>query len=101
MSKKTKFLSASAITALAALGLSSANAHAAKPGMEKCYGIAKAKMNDCGTKTHGCAGQAKVDNAPDEWIFVPTGTCSKITGGSLTPKTDDSSSESKVSSTVE
>ena len=30
--------------------------------MEKCYGIAKAGQNDCGTATHGCAGEAKINS---------------------------------------
>lgn len=50
---------------------------------EKCAGIAKQGMNDCGALDgkHGCAGQAKVDNAENEWVYVPKGTCTKITGG--------------------
>ncbi|WP_299795638.1 DUF2282 domain-containing protein [uncultured Shewanella sp.] len=50
---------------------------------EKCAGIAKAGANDCGALdgSHGCAGQAKSDNLPYEWIYVPAGTCEKITGG--------------------
>ena len=36
-----------------------------KPGQEKCYGIAKAGQNDCGTAKHACAAQgAKADNEP-------------------------------------
>lgn len=50
-------------------------------GMEKCYGISKAHRNDCGTATHGCGGEAKVDNDKAEWILVPKGLCDKITGG--------------------
>lgn len=57
--------------------------HEDKPGREKCVGIAKAGMNDCGTSTHSCAGQATVDNHPEEWVYVPTGTCEKIVGGSV------------------
>lgn len=52
------------------------------PGMERCYGIAKAGLNDCGTATHNCAGESKVDNDKNEWILVPTGLCEKIVGGS-------------------
>ncbi len=50
---------------------------------EKCAGIARAGMNDCGALdgSHQCAGQAKVDNAEQEWVYVPAGTCTKITGG--------------------
>ena len=50
---------------------------------EKCAGIAKAGMNDCGALngSHSCAGQAKADNLDVEWVYVPQGTCEKITGG--------------------
>ena len=52
--------------------------------MEKCYGISKAGMNDCGTATNnGCAGSAKVDGDKSAWILVPKGTCSRIVGGNL------------------
>jgi len=51
---------------------------------EKCYGVAKAGQNDCGTATHGCAGQATADKDPAEWKNVPKGTCEKA-GGRLTP----------------
>ncbi|ABZ78739.1 conserved hypothetical protein [Shewanella halifaxensis HAW-EB4] len=52
---------------------------------EKCAGVAKAGANDCGALdgSHGCAGQAKEDNMPTEWIYVPAGTCDKITGGEV------------------
>ncbi len=50
---------------------------------EKCAGIAKIGMNDCGALDgkHGCAGKAKIDNDDNEWVYVPKGTCTKITGG--------------------
>ena len=50
---------------------------------EKCAGIAKAGMNDCGALdgSHQCASQAKLDNADHEWVYVPEGSCTKITGG--------------------
>lgn len=54
----------------------------APPGMEKCYGIAKAHRNDCGTATHGCSGESKVDKDKEAWIAVPEGLCDKIAGGS-------------------
>jgi uncharacterized membrane protein len=40
-------------------------------------------MNDCGALDgkHGCAGQAAIDNADNEWVYVSKGTCPKITGG--------------------
>lgn len=50
---------------------------------EKCANIVKEGMNDCGALDgkHECAGQAEYDNADNEWIYVPRGTCEKITGG--------------------
>jgi uncharacterized membrane protein len=52
------------------------------PKKEKCFGIAKAGKNDCGTSQHSCAGQAKGDNIPEEWKYVKSGTCEKM-GGKL------------------
>ena len=62
------------------MGLLSANAIAGKPGFEKCQGIVKAGMNDCGTSKHACAGMAKVDGDAEEWVYVPEGTCEKLAG---------------------
>ena len=61
----------------------------AKPtaGQEKCYGIAKAGQNDCGTAKHACAAQgAKVDKDPTEWKYVAKGTCEQVGGKSTPPK---------------
>lgn len=68
-----------------ALGVCTTAALAKPQPMEKCYGIAKAGKNDCGTPTHACAGQAATSNNPNEWIYVPVGTCAKTPGGNLTP----------------
>ena len=76
---------ASAIAGLFALG-AGAPAFAAKGGMEKCAGIAKAGKNDCGTATSSCAGTAKKDNEANAWIYVPKGTCEKIAGGKVVTK---------------
>lgn len=76
-----------AIIATITLGVTcgTTQAHDMKiPGMEKCYGIAKAGMNDCGTSTHSCSGEAKKDGEKDEFLNLPTGLCKKIVGGSLT-----------------
>jgi uncharacterized membrane protein len=52
---------------------------------EKCAGVVKAGMNDCGALdgSHGCSGMAKKDNDPNEWIWVPKGTCEKLAGGKV------------------
>lgn len=82
---KTSSIIASAVAA--AIGLSvSAGPVLAADKAEKCYGVVKAGKNDCGTSKHSCAGVSKVDNAPDEWVFMPKGLCDKIVGGSTTPK---------------
>ena len=52
---------------------------------EKCFGIAKAGMNDCFSPVHVCGGTAKADNERAAWIYVPAGVCKKITGGHLSP----------------
>ena len=74
-----------AIGGLLALGLAG-NAVAAdkKVEMEKCFGIAKAGMNDCSSNksAHSCAGQATKSNDPMDFVAVPKGTCDKIAGGS-------------------
>jgi uncharacterized membrane protein len=74
-------------TALAAM-LSSSLALAedkaeAKVEREKCYGVAKAGKNDCGSKdkSHSCAGYAKKDADPNEWVYAPKGLCDKLAGG--------------------
>lgn len=51
-----------------------------RPDMEKCLGIAKAGMNDCGANEHSCGGHSTVDADPKEWIYLPIGTCKKIVG---------------------
>lgn len=85
MNTSGKTLATTAIAGLLALGLGAASedAAAAKKGFEKCAGIVKAGMNDCGTSKHACAGQASADNDPEEWLYVPEGTCKKIVGGNI------------------
>ena len=79
----------SALAGLIALGIAaSATAQTAPPKSptEKCYGIAKAGQNDCGTAKHSCAAQgAKIDNDPNEWKYVPQGTCEKVGGKTKPP----------------
>jgi uncharacterized membrane protein len=81
----SQILARRALTGALALGVGAVagDARAAKPGFEKCAGIVKAGMNDCGTSKHSCSAQAKTDADPEEWIYVPDGTCEKIVGGEL------------------
>jgi uncharacterized membrane protein len=52
---------------------------AAKPAVEKCYGVSMAGKNDCkaGAGTT-CAGTSKTDYQANSWKNVPAGTCTSI-----------------------
>ena len=85
----TRSLIGSALAAATTLGAAAAFAGpAAQPefSFEKCYGVVKAGQNDCQTATHSCAGTSTADNQGDAWVYVPAGTCAKLTGGSIEPK---------------
>jgi uncharacterized membrane protein len=85
--KRSDLIIRSAIASVLALGLSGAGqALAAKEGMEKCAGVAKAGKNDCGTSRNACSGQVKVDNDPEAWIYLPKGTCERIAGARVVKK---------------
>jgi uncharacterized membrane protein len=77
-----RLIVSSALASALALGLVTQVSAQDKAKKEKCYGIAKAGQNDCAnlSGTHSCAGQAKADNAPDEWKYVAAGTCKDMKG---------------------
>jgi len=78
--------------ATAAIGLAAASVANAGPApkpdfkFEKCFGVAASGQNDCQTATNSCAGTVTQPMTGDAWIYVPTGVCGKISGGSLEPK---------------
>jgi len=87
MNAKKKHIAAASILTMA-LGLTSGNAMAVPDqpeNWEKCTGIAKAGMNDCGAVdgSHTCAAQSEKDYDKNEWVYVPEGTCDKIVGGEV------------------
>ncbi len=86
MNKTASKVNKALLTAVA-LSFISSPALAKKPdwkeGYDKCAGIVKAGANGCGTATHGCAGQAKKNADPAEWIYLPRGTCDKIVGAKV------------------
>ncbi|WP_119391951.1 BufA1 family periplasmic bufferin-type metallophore [Taklimakanibacter lacteus] len=85
----TKLLVGTALAAFTAIAASGAIAGPAEEpnfSFEKCYGVSKAGTNDCQTSTHSCAGTATADNQGDAWIYLPAGSCAKLTGGALEPK---------------
>lgn len=81
-----KHVLSTALAAVMALGLTTANAHAdmdtPKPGKEKCFGVSKAGKNSCAnlTGSHACAGMAEKDNDKAEWTLVAKGECAKMGG---------------------
>jgi uncharacterized membrane protein len=85
---KTSLIAASAMVAALAMPVIANAGPAAVPNFqaEKCYGIAKAGLNDCQTATHSCAGTSTKDMDGASWIYVPAGTCDKIAGGAMMPK---------------
>ena len=84
---KSRILVNSTVAGILAAGAFLSAAQAAVPdtpkAWEKCAGVSKAGKNGCGSLDgkHGCAGQAKMDNDDNEWVYVPKGTCDKLTGG--------------------
>ena len=64
-----------------------AQVHPEKPvyAYEKCYGVARQAMNDCFFSGNSCAGTVATDREPGAWIYLPKGSCSKLTGGATKP----------------
>lgn len=87
MNKRQTMIAAALAGVCFASAANAQDAGTSKASKEKCYGVAKAGQNDCASSngTHSCAGQAKTDNAKEEWKYVPKGTCEKA-GGTITPK---------------
>lgn len=82
MTNRTLSLGALALSAFAcsaAFAQTTKPADAAKPAMEKCYGVSMAGKNDCaaGPGTT-CAGTSKMDYQANAWKYVPAGTCATI-----------------------
>ncbi|MEC9368620.1 MAG: DUF2282 domain-containing protein [Pseudomonadota bacterium] len=72
-----------------ALTMAAAPEAKAADEMEKCFGVSKAKENDCaaGAGT-SCAGTSTIDYQGNAWKLVKKGTCAQIStplgNGSLT-----------------
>lgn len=82
------FFASAVAAALTLAGAAAFAGPAEKPSFasEKCFGVAKAGKNDCQTAASSCAGTSKRDAQADAWIYVPTGLCTKLIGGSLDVK---------------
>lgn len=86
MNKKIMTAMAAFVAITATSATLSATNDVANQNTEKCYGIAKAGMNDCATATASCAGSATKDKQADAFLLIPKGLCDKIVGGSLKAK---------------
>lgn len=62
-----------------ALSMAAAPQALAADEMEKCYGVSKAKENDCaaGAGT-SCAGTSTIDYQGNAWKLVKKGSCAQI-----------------------
>jgi len=84
-----KIVVASALAAdlaVAGCAQSAKQAAQAQPQMdqgEKCFGVAKAGMNDCKAGSHSCKGMSTVDADPASFMLLPEGTCEKLVGGKM------------------
>jgi uncharacterized membrane protein len=89
MSVRAKSNAALIVAAISAVmsNIAAAQVHPEKPTYkyEKCYGIARAGLNDCFFASNSCAGTSTQDDDPRAWIYVPQGTCKKISRGTLEP----------------
>lgn len=77
---KPAFVALAASSALVVSGQALAG-----PKMVRCYGINAAHKNQCKTATGSCAGTDAMARDPNAFVFVPTGTCALIDGGTTTP----------------
>ena len=84
--KKKSLIAASVagILTLSAVVMAPIQALAEDDAGEACYGVNACKgTGDCGGKGYSCAGQNSCKGTG--FIKLPKGTCTRISGGSLTP----------------
>jgi uncharacterized membrane protein len=83
MSKASKNMTAAILAGLLSTGIAHGQpTTTAAADYVKCYGIAKKSKNDCGNKRHSCAGKARRNNQPDEWVYTNKAKCQQK-GGSI------------------
>src|SRR5688572_24140394 len=77
-------ITATTLGAILALAATTQVFAAEGDGQEKCAGIVKAGKNDCATSKNACHSHVTVDKDAEAWIFLPKGTCEKISGAHVT-----------------
>ena len=78
-----KLALASLLTLSSSAALQTAQADSSQSDYVKCYGVAKAGMNGCGTAFTGCSATVQVDNACYAWIYAPSPLCKKLAHSSV------------------
>ena len=85
--KKSNSMVQAAITGLLAIGAGAVSTAAYAgddhSGDEQCAGVIKAGKNDCATSMNECHGHVEKDSNAMAWIYVPKGTCAKLSGAHL------------------
>lgn len=96
MAKNNKLKTTSLITSALSLALiTGSSSIIAENQREQCAGVVKAGLNDCASAEHICAGMNTDDGNETDWLWLPTGTCSKIIGAH-TLKTNKSEEPEKT-----
>ena len=86
MNSKQRLLCA-AVSGAFALAAASV-AYADHENEEQCAGVIKAGKNDCATSRNQCHGHVSVDGNSEAWIYVPKGTCDRISGARVVKVVD-------------
>jgi len=80
-------LAVSSLIAFGALTVGE-SAFADAPAMEQCAGVVKAGANDCATSTNACHSHVTTDSNPEAWVYLPKGTCERLSGAHLVKVAD-------------
>ncbi len=93
MNTEAKKLAKISIASLIALSLStpatSTAADSNKNNYIKCYGVAAANKNDCGTGATACAASVALAGACYAWIYTPKDICEKLANASVNAPAKD------------
>lgn len=84
MKNDTKNLATAAVACLMALSVSPPAVSAPSTSHSdyiKCYGVAAANKNDCGTVISACGASIAEPGACYAWIFTPKEICAKLANG--------------------
>lgn len=91
MSNRNSLYLFAVTSALAVAGAATTTiASAADGDKEQCAGIIKAGKNDCATVNNACHGHVEKDSTAEAWIYLPKGTCERLSGARVVMVKDPS-----------